>query len=223
MAISAKDLVTPLWSMSLKLTPAVFTILAIWLDVVVLHTRLLELSVTEVSQEFLLIVCAVMFLTAPAPLERRGLNYLSAGFFGCLLMRELDGLLDPLGHSTWCVPFTIVGMSALYMSLKPAYRQGTLPALVSFARTPSFATLSTGFGVLMFSRVFGMGVLWHQILGPGYSRLAKTAVEEGLELLSYGFWCTAAIEWRMYQIQHTEPIYSNASIDLNPVDDIPVR
>jgi hypothetical protein len=52
--------------------------------------------------------------------------------------------------------------------------------------------------VLVFSRLFGMGALWHAILGEGYARLAKTTVEEGIELLTYSMWLAGSVDyyWR---------------------------
>jgi hypothetical protein len=62
-------------------------------------------------------------------------------------------------------------------------RQETLAALADFARTRAFWTMTTGLSILIFSRVFGMGSFWHLVLNEGYVRLAKTTVEEGIELL----------------------------------------
>ncbi len=39
-----------------------------------------------------------------------------------------------------------------------------------------------------------MGNLWHLILNEGYARLAKTTVEEGIELLTYSMWLGASID-----------------------------
>lgn len=59
--------------------------------------------------------------------------------------------------------------------------------------------MTTGLAVLLFSRVFGMGALWHQVLGEGYARLVKTTVEEGIELPAYSLWLAASLEhfWRI--------------------------
>jgi hypothetical protein len=74
------------------------------------------------------------------------------------------------------------------------FKTDTLAALAQFIRTPAFGAVATGLGVLIFSRVFGMGDLWHLILKDGYARLAKTTVEEGVELLTYALWLAACIE-----------------------------
>jgi hypothetical protein len=170
----------------------------VWLDIAVFHTDILEMSFTEITQELMLFTCAILFWYSRPDGQRSGFNYLTAGFFACLLMRELDGLFDPISHSAWCWPFMIVAIWAVGNALKPNARAQTLARLEAFVATPAFATISTGFAVLLFSRIFGMGSFWHLVLGPGYERLAKTTVEEGIELLSYGIWLAASIEYYVY-------------------------
>lgn len=166
----------------------------LWLDIKVFHTDMLEISFTEITQEAMLFACALLFWFAPTAGERPGFNYLTAGFFACLLMRELDGLFDPISHSAWCWPFLAIAVFAVVNALHAKRRPQTLRMLESFVSTPVFATLSTGFAVLMFSRVFGMGSFWHEVLGAGYARVAKTTVEEGVELLAYSMWFAASVE-----------------------------
>lgn len=184
-----------LYSFLLKLVMLSIAFLMVWLDIAVFHTDILEMSFTEITQELMLFACAILFWYARPGDQRTGLNYLTAGFFGCLLMRELDGLFDPVSHSAWCWPFMMVAIWAVFNALKASARAQTAAALESFFSSPAFATISTGFAVLLFSRVFGMGSFWHSVLGAGYERLAKTTVEEGIELLSYGLWLAAAIEY----------------------------
>lgn len=185
---------TPLCFFGLKLLLIGFTLWMIWLDIAVFHTQILEISFTEVSQELMLFACALLFGCAPNK-DGRGFNFLAAGFFGCLLMRELDGLFDPISHSAWCAPFLMIAGVALFKGFRKPNRAQTLAQLEAFFASPIFATMSTGFAILLFSRVFGMGSLWHLVLGEGYERLAKTTVEEGIELLAYSMWFAASIEY----------------------------
>lgn len=185
---------SPLCFFALKLLLIGFTLSMLWLDIAVLHTQILEISFTEISQELMLFACALLFWCAPKDDGQSGFNCLAAGFFGCLLMRELDGLFDPISHSAWCWPFVAIAGVALFNGFRKKNRTLTLAHLEAFFKSPIFATLSTGFAILLFSRVFGMGSLWHQILGPGYARLAKTTVEEGVELVAYSMWLAASIE-----------------------------
>lgn len=171
----------------------------IWLDIAVFRTQILEVSFTEITQEVMLFACALLFWRAPGSSQERGFRILAGGFFACLLMRELDGLFDPISHSAWCWPFSLIALVCISLAFKPAHRSHTLVALASFARTPAFGAFSTGLGILVFSRIFGMGVLWHLVLDDGYARLAKTTVEEGVELLTYSMWLAASTEYFLLQ------------------------
>lgn len=52
-----------------------------------------------------------------------------------------------------------------------------------------------GLAVLLFSRVLGMGDLWHLILQCGYAQLATSTVEKGIELLTYSVWSATSLEY----------------------------
>jgi len=171
----------------------------LWLDLAVFQTQLLEVSFTEIAQEVMLFVCAALFWTAPGSASERGFKTLAGGFFACLLMRELDGLFDPISHSAWCWPFCAIALICIWKAFKSGRAQNSLEALAAFTRTPMFGSLSTGLGILIFSRIFGTGALWHIILDEGYARLAKTAAEEGIELLTYSMWLAAVIEYFVAQ------------------------
>jgi hypothetical protein len=201
----------------LALTGMAFGML--WLDLGVFHTEILELSFTEITQETLLLACALLFWFAPGVAEERGFKVLAGAFFACLLMRELDGLFDPISHSAWCWPFSLIALVCCFKAFKASQRAYTFATLAAFTRTPAFGTMSTGLGVLVFSRVFGMGSLWHLILDEGYARLAKTAVEEGIELLAYSMWFAGSVEF--YRVarraQATEQDVSEAAYGATPV------
>lgn len=166
----------------------------IWLDIAVFNTHLLEASFVEVAQEIMLFLCALLFLAGTGIPNKKGFSVLVCGFFACLLMRELDGLFDPISHSAWCWPFTAIAMVSIAFAFNAKNRQETLVALADFARTRAFGTMTTGLSILIFSRIFGMGSFWHLVLNEGYVRLAKTTVEEGIELLTYSMWLASSIE-----------------------------
>lgn len=177
----------------LALTGVAFAM--IWLDIAVFKTEILETSFTEIAQEIFLFACALFFWLSPGTPGQRGFKILVGGFFACLLMRELDGLFDPISHSAWCWPFSVIAIMSCVLAFKSNNRADTFDALAKFAGTPMFGTMATGLSVLVFSRVFGMGALWHLILNDGYARLAKTTVEEGIELISYSMWLAASVEF----------------------------
>lgn len=196
-------------SILLKLTLCAFALCMIWLDIGVFNTQILETSFTEITQEIMLFICAVLFWRNARLPGMQGFSALAGGFFACLLMRELDGLFDPISHSAWCWPFCAVAITCLVIAWRRDNRNDTLTELAAFTRTPAFGAIATGLGILVFSRVFGMGELWHLILKGGYARLAKTTVEEGVELLTYSMWLAASIDhaWavRRAQQQAAEP------------------
>lgn len=129
-------------------------------------------------------------------------------------MRELDGLFDPISHSTWCWPFSLIELVCIWKAFKPGEGKSSFEALATFTRASMFGSMRTGLGVLIFSRIFGMVALWHIILSDGYARLAKTTVEEGIELLTYSMWLSAAIEYYLAQrasvTEHITPQRLNA-------------
>lgn len=174
-----------------------FSLGMIWLDIAVFRTQILEISFTEISQEVMLFIIALLFWTAPVTGGRSGFKALAGGFFACLLMRELDGLFDPISHSAWCIPFLAIAAVCVAIAFNKTDRRTTWADLAAFTQSRFFGAFATGFGVLLFSRVFGMGSLWHLVLGEGYQRLAKTTVEEGVELLAYSMWLVATIEYRL--------------------------
>lgn len=177
-----------------KIALSLFGLGMIWLDVAVFDTQILETSFTEVTQEIMLFLCAVLFWRTARLPHQKGFGVLAGGFFACLLMRELDGLFDPISHSAWCWPFCAIAAVCLAIGWSKENRSDTITALAAFTRTPAFGSIATGLGILVFSRVFGMGDLWHLILKDGYARLAKTMVEEGVELLTYSMWLAAALD-----------------------------
>lgn len=190
-------------SLLLKFGFVFFSLAMLWLDIAVFHTQILEISFTEISQELMLFIIAVSFWTLPTSKGHAGFKSLAGGFFACLLMRELDGLFDPISHSAWCVPFLAIATVCVTVALGKANRKQTLADLAAFTQSRAFGAFATGFGVLLFSRVFGMGSFWHLVLGEGYERLAKTTVEEGVELLAYSMWLATTIEYRLSAIATT--------------------
>lgn len=179
--------------LKLALTGAALSM--IWLDIAVFQTRILEMSFVEITQAAMLFLCAGLFLASASTSGKIGFSILGCGFFACLLTREMDGLLDPISHSAWCLPFTAIATLSMACAFNNRNRQETLAALASFTRTRAFGTMTTGLSILVFSRVFGTGDFWHLVLDEGYVRLAKTTVQEGIELLAYSMWLASSIEY----------------------------
>lgn len=162
---------------------------AVYLDVVVLKHGMPEYGVTEISQEFSLLVITLLFYWMAIRLShQRGFLFLVAGLFLSMLIRELDNIFDLIQHGFWKYPVT--GVVLLSFILAGIFRSTVLPAMAEASRSHSFAYILTGLTVvLFFSRIFGTGSLWTAVLDSGAGvvapALVKNAVQEGLELLGY--------------------------------------
>lgn len=179
----------------------------IYLDIAVADTQLLETSFTEIAQELMLATCAVLFWASRGALEHKSFNALAGGLFACMFIRELDGLFDPISHSFWLWPALATAAVCLLKGFGTHdSRANSISALARFSRSSSFSMIVAGFGVLVFSRIFGMGTLWHQILQEGYQRMAKTMVEEGLELIAYCIFLTGSIQYYFQQSNTSQQI-----------------
>lgn len=101
-----------------------------------------------------------------------------------MLIREIDAVLDLLLDGLWQGLVTVVSVACLTYSLfdwRSALR-GMARLVVSRAGVVMIVGLAI---LLVYSRLLGMGLLWQGLLGDGYLRLFKNAIEEGTELLGY--------------------------------------
>ena len=173
---------------------AILPILTLSYDLIYTHHQgISEYSMTEYLQEILLL-CTILIFSYIAYKERsvRHFAVLLAGFFCCLLIRELDALLDKIQHGFWVYPATLVALLSIGYALRELSE--TLRTFSKFVEHKHFITLNIGMVMLLvFSRIFGMGDLWQGILGEDYDRLVKRVVEEGLEVLGYTIICYSAI------------------------------
>ncbi len=179
-----------------KLTIEIVTLIAfslvvpfiLYMDVMVLRTDIGEISLTELTQETLLLITAVIFIVGAykRPAER-GFLILTSGAFTCLLTRELDFLFDMVWHGFWLYPALLTSFLATWYAL--AKRETILPGLLYCVENQAHIYGIIGLIiVLVFSRIFGSGsLLWNHILGANSTHLLKTAVQEGLELYGYLF------------------------------------
>ena len=160
---------------------------ALMLDVMIFHNGVAENGATELMQSSILTLNVLMFahLAYLYP-QSRGCFVLVMGFFGTMLIRELDGLFDHIRHGFWKYPAWALTLGCIgYARFIVA---GTvLSPLATLVRTRQFTVISYGLVmVLLFSRIFGNGHLWHAILGEHFVRVAENVAEEGIELLGYG-------------------------------------
>ena len=122
--------------------------------------------------------------------KRQGGLWLVAGFFGCMFIRELDAYFDMIVHGAW--KYFALGLVA-FVFFK-AWRLGnenTIASLAAFMKSHAFVFIVIGLLiVLVYSRLFGMGELWHSVMPKHFNRTVKNVVEEGSELWGYAlvFW-----------------------------------
>lgn len=77
-------------------------ILPIYIDVAWMNDALHETSFTETTQEIMLaVIAALFFIAAQRRPAQRGALTLVAGFYSCMLIRELDFVFDTIQHGSW--------------------------------------------------------------------------------------------------------------------------
>lgn len=160
---------------------ASIVLFGLWLDVHVLHDKLHEISVTEILQETILAVIVFIHFRLVKDTEyMRECNVLIGGFFMAMLIRELDALFDFIAHGSWV--WFALSVSILAISYATLRYRKTLLQLSSYPQTPYYGMMISGLlCVLVFSRLFGMHLLWDSVLGEEYVRIIKNIVEEGAE------------------------------------------
>ena len=179
-----KVLVLPFLLVSL-LSAGVITIINV--DFFVLENNLSERSLTELSQQLLLLCSVGIFIWSARKVEEsRTLFVLIAGFFGCMFLRELDYYFDMIVHGFWFYP-TIL-LASLVITYAVMHRSYLVSSVKEFSQTNAYFNILMGLVVIMiFSRLFGSGTLWKEVMNEDYQHIYKTIIQEGLELFGYLF------------------------------------
>lgn len=175
-------------SMFLQLAILVlFPAISVYIDLKVFGNGVGEISLTEISQEIILLSVALFFFLGAwkKPLAR-GFLLLAGGFFGCLFIRELDLFLDAVWHGFWFWPALSTALASV-LAARFAFPGTTLQPLADFIDSRPYMLMLVGLvSLLVFSRTFGSGrLLWHHLLPESHGFGMKAAVQEGLELYSY--------------------------------------
>jgi hypothetical protein len=168
-------------------------VLLLWLDVRWLGNMVGEISATELSQLSCLALITISFgyLARLSPGDRR-FAALTAGFFACMLIRELDAALDVIMDGLWQILVVLVALSCItYAALD---WRATLRGMARMMTTRFALVMTIGLALLLaYSRLLGMGLLWKEMLDEGYVRTVKNAVEESAELLGYALILVASV------------------------------
>ena len=162
----------------------------IFLDITV-HKNIVENSFVEYGQELLLLLTTAIFGSMAIKKHSGGL-WLVTGFFGCMLLREFDAFFDMIVHGAWKY-FALAVIAFVFFNAWRLGKENTIATLAAFMKTRAFIFIFIGLLiVLVYSRLFGMGELWHSIMTDNFNRTVKNVVEEGSELWGYAlvFWGT---------------------------------
>ena len=156
-------------------------------DILVLENGLKETSVTEFLHSFMAGAIAVTFLFRYfAHPQEKGLNIAFTGFFTILLIRENDFILDEVTHGFWAYPAAFVAIVTIYIINK--YRLTTIEPFLKLSHHKAFSFMFLGLAILIiFSRIFGTGSFWQDIMQDDYQYLYKTIIQECLESVGYLF------------------------------------
>lgn len=179
-----KVLVLPFILISLL---SVGVITTINIDYFLLENNLSERSLTELFQQLLLLASVAIFIWSATKVEEsRTLFILVAGFFGCMFLRELDYYFDMIVHGFWFYPTILLASSVIFYSVR--HSTYLISSVRSFSQTNAYFNILVGLVIIMiFSRLFGSGTLWKEVMNDDYHHIYKTIIQEGLELFGYMF------------------------------------
>jgi hypothetical protein len=167
-------------AVSLSLVPAIVS-----LDKEIFLHGSSEKTITEMTQETLLFIAAAMFgFAAWQRPQSRSWLILVTGLLACMFIREMDMWLDRISKGFWVYPATLTAAAAIGYAARN--RQGLFATMAEYASTRSHAYIATGLLIiLVFSRLFGTGSLWEDLMAEHYQPAFKRIIQEGIELLGY--------------------------------------
>lgn len=159
----------------------------------------LEFGIAEMWQFVLLFVaCALLIVAIAKVTEDRELNILVVGLLTCMFVREADAFFDVfVFDGAWQVVVTLVLIATGWILRKSFRAIG--PQLNRLAHSSPFGFAVAAFvSLVLFSRLFGRGTFWKQLMQDDYVRVAKNAAEEGTEILGYTLLLIGVIDhlWR---------------------------
>jgi len=162
-------------------------ITAINIDYFFLENNLSERSLTELFQQLLLLASVAIFTWSAAKIEQsRTLYILIAGFFACMFLRELDYYFDMIVHGFWVYPTVLLASLVITYAVK--HSENFINSVREFSQTNAYFNILVGLVIIMvFSRLFGSGTLWKDVMNDDYHHIYKTIIQEGLELFGYVF------------------------------------
>lgn len=176
----------------------------IFLDsIAITDYRFGEDSYTEWTQEIFILLCSILFFTI-GRYDRTitGFTGMLSGMALMAFIREFNNYFHTWFKGAWQVLVLI----ALIITIIYVYRnrETLIKPFYDYLKLPAFGVTLSGFITLMvFSRLFGRGTMWRNILevddlGEGPFRWVKNAAEEGTELLGYTLIFIGTLEYCWY-------------------------
>lgn len=155
-----------------------------------------EYSPVELMQPVILGICGLLFAWVGWHYpSQRPLALPLGGLAFVVLARELHYFLDRLvADNFWQLPVAVA--LALVIAYGWRHRRRLLIAFARVWPSPGLVLLFAGMTILFsFVRFVGHEPLWQAIMGDGYQRVVKLAVEELIETVGYLFWFIGTIEY----------------------------
>ena len=155
-----------------------------------------EYSPVEIIQVAILLVCGGLYgwVAKHCP-SQRPIALPFGGLVAIFIIRELDYFLDRyIADNFWQVIMAVI--AALIIVSTYRHRRRFRIAWLRVWPSPGLTLLFAGAAILFsFVRLIGHEPLWLAILGDGYERIVKLAVEELMEIAGYYFWLIGTIEY----------------------------
>jgi hypothetical protein len=153
-------------------------------------------SPIQIIQPGILIVCGLLYAwVAKNCPSQRPIAFLFGGLALAFTIRELDFLFHRyVADNFWQVLVGII--AALVIAYTHRHRRRFRIAWLRMWPSPGLTLLFAG-AIIMFAfvRLVGHEPLWMAILGDGYQRAMKLAVEDFIELMGYFLWLIGTIEY----------------------------
>lgn len=175
-----------------------------------------ERSLVELTQAgFLVASCSAFAMLAVRRPDDRRFAVLAAVLFAVMLIREMDALLDALlWHGAWKFLAAPLVIGALSWALRDW--RAVLAGASRMLSSRSGTVMLLGMAVLLcYSRLFGMSSHWQAVLGDGYVRTVKNAVEETTELLGYSFILAASVDYLGQRLRAAMRVQQGARVARN--------
>ncbi len=162
-----------------------------------------EDSYTEWTQEIMILLASVLyFIIGRYDRTITGFTGMLSGMALMAFIREFNNYFHTWFRGAWQM-FVLV---ALILTIIYVYRNRDtfIKPFYDYLKLPAFGVTMSGFVSLMvFSRLFGRGRMWRNILevddlGEGRYRWVKNAAEEGTELLGYALIFIGTLEYCWY-------------------------